>query len=368
MTLEEKKKKLLNLNKAFEKKYNDKMIISGKDVEKVEFYSTGIPSLDTILGGGWAKKRIGSVYGEYSSGKTTHVLQTIAYNQKIDESFMALYLDQENALDIEYAESLGIDMERFQVIPSDVAEKNLDALRTTINEGIYNMIIIDSTNALVPNVELEKDVSSTSSIGTVAKLLSTFTRMILGPLNKSESKTSLICVEQTRDKVGAMAINGVIPQVIGCGKAVGFYASQRLEFKKGAPIKNGDEVLGNTTKAKCVKNKVAKPFAKVEVPMVFGKGFDVEMDNQMFIINSGIVERINNVKWAYTTNNGETIEIKGKDNIIPTLKENGLFDEAFENAKKKVFAHTDTKSEYVGIDLEEEQKKEIVTDDDLAEE
>ena len=368
MTIEEKMKRLGNLNKAFEKKYSDKMIIKGNEVEAVEFYSTGIPSLDTILGGGWAKKRIGSVYGEYSSGKTTHVLQTIAYNQKIDPTFMALYLDQESALDIEYCKSLGIDIDRFQVIPSDKAEKNLDALRTVIDEGIYNMIIVDSSNALVPNVELEKDVSSTASVGTVAKLLSTFTRMILGPLNKSESKTALIFIEQTRDKIGAMAMNGVVPQTIGCGKAVGFYASQRLEFKKGKPITEGDETIGNVTKAKCVKNKVGKPYAKVEVPMVAGKGFDVDMDNQMFIINSGIVERLNNVKWAYTTNNGETIEIKGKDNIISTLKENGLFDEAFENAKKKVFAHTDTKSEYVGIDLEEEQKKEIVTDDDLAEE
>lgn len=362
MTIEEKMKKLVSLNKTFEKKYSDKMIINGDEVEKVEFYSTGIPSLDTILGGGWAKKRIGSVYGEYSSGKTTHVLQTIAYNQKIDPSFMALYLDQENALDIEYAKSLGIDMNRFQVIPSDIAEKNLDVLRTVINEGIYNIIVVDSTNALVPNVELEKDVSSTSSIGTVAKLLSTFTRMILGPLNKSESKTSLICIEQTRDKVGAMAMNGIVPQVIGCGKAVGFYASQRLEFKKGKPITEGEETIGNTTKAKCVKNKVAKPFAKVEVPMVFGKGFDVEMDNQLFIINSGIVERINTQKWSYTSNNGDIIEIRGQKNIIPTLKENGLFDEAFENAKKKVFSNTDSKSEYVGIDLEEEQNKVIVTE------
>lgn len=363
MTIEEKKKKLALLNKSFEKKYNSKMIVKGSDVPKVEFYSTGIPSIDAILGGGWAKKRIGSVYGEFSSGKTTHLLQTIAYNQKIDPDFMALYVDQENALDIEYCEKLGIDMERFQVIESDKAEKNLDALRATIEEGFYNIIVIDSTNALVPSTELEKDVSSTASIGTVAKLLSVFTRMVVGMLNKSESKTALICIEQTRDKVGGIVMNGVIPQVIGCGKAVGFYCSQRLEFKKGKPITEGDETIGNTTKVKCVKNKVYTPFAKVEVPMVFGKGFDVEMDNQMFIVDSGIIERINTQKWSYTANNGEVIEIRGQKNIIPTLKEKGLFEEAFENAKQKVFAHTDTKSEYEGIDLEEEQNKEIVVED-----
>lgn len=369
MTIEEKKKKLAKMKEAFNDKYGDKMIINGNEVESVEFYSTGVPSLDTILNGGWAKKRIGSVYGEYSSGKTTHLLQTISYNQKIDPDFMALYLDQENGLDIDYCKALGIDMERFQVIPSDEAEKNLDALRTLIMEGFYNMIVVDSTNALVPNAEFKKDVSATATVGTVAKLLSVFTRMVLGPLNKSDSKTALIFIEQTRDKVGAMSINGITPQTIGCGKAVGFYASQRLEFKKGAPIKGkDDEVLGNVTKAKCVKNKVGKPFAKVEVPMVSGKGFDVEMDKQLFIINSGIIERLNKVKWIYTANDGTVVEIKGKDNIIPTLKEKGLFTEAFENAKIKVFAHTDTKSEYVGIDLEEEQKKEIVTDDDLSEE
>ena len=146
---------------------------------------------------------------------------------------------------------------------------------------------------------------------------------------------------------------------------VEMYKKLSVNMPELKPITEGDETVGNTTKAKCVKNKVAKPFAKVEVPMVFGKGFDVDMDNQMFIINSGIVERINNVKWAYTTNDGTVIEIKGKDNIIPTLKTKGLFDEAFDNAKKKVFAHTDNKSEYTGIDLDEEKNKTIITDDDL---
>ena len=365
MTLEEKKKKLGLLTKSLEKKYSSKVIVKGSEIEPIEYYSTGIPSLDTILGGGWAKKRIGSVYGEVSSGKTTHLLQTIAYNQKVDESFMALYVDQENALDVKYCEKLGIDMDRFQIIESDKAEKNLDAVRAILEEGIYNMVLIDSSNALIPSTELDKDVSSTASIGTVAKLLSVFTRMIVGILNKSESKTSFIFIEQTRDKVGAMAINGVTPKTIGAGQAVGFYASQRLEFKKGKPITEGDETIGNTTKAKCVKNKVGgRLFAKVEVPMIYGKGFDVDMDNQMFIINSGIVERINNVKWSYTTNNGEVIEIKGQKNIIPTLKEKGLFDEAFENAKQKVFANTDTKSEYEGIDLTKEENDEIPDDNE----
>lgn len=362
MTLEEKKKKLASLKGDVEKKYGKNALIKGNEVEEVSFYSTGVPSLDSILNGGVACGRIFSVYGEYSCGKSTFALQTIAYNQKINPDFMALYIDQESSFDKKYALSLGIDLDRLDIIPSDEAEKNLDLLRTLLNEGIYNIVVLDSTNTLVPQAELTKDISSNGTIAIVAKLLSLFTRMVLGPLAKT--KTSLICVEQTRDKLGAMAINGVVPQKIGVGKSVGFNCSQRLELKKGKPIEDGDDVVGTITKAKCVKNKVGKPFAKVEVPMVSGKGFDVEMDKQLFIINSGIVERLNNVKWAYTTSNGEIIEFKGQKTIIPTLKEKGLFEEAFELAKQKVFENTDTKSEYEGVDLLEEQNKKIITEED----
>ena len=362
MTLEEKRKTLAKVKGDVEKKYGKGSLIKGSEVEEVTFYSTGVPSLDTILNGGVACGRIFSVYGEYSCGKSTFSLQTIAYNQKINKDFMALYVDQESSFDKKYALSLGVDLERIDVIPSDEAEKNLDLLRSLISEGVYNIIVLDSTNTLVPQAELTKDVSSNGTIAIVAKLLSLFSRMVLGPLAKT--KTSLICIEQTRDKVGAMAINGVVPQKIGVGKAIGFNCSQRLELKKGKSIEEGDNTIGNVVKAKCVKNKVGKPFAKVEVPMVAGKGFDVEMDNQLFVINSGIVERLNNVKWSYTTLSGEVIEIKGKDNVIPTLKEKGLFEEAFERAKEKVFENTDTNSEYVGIDLLEEQKKKIITEED----
>lgn len=361
MTLEEKRKKLQKLRLDAEKKFGKGALINANEVEKVTFYSTGVPSLDTILSGGVCCGRLFSVYGEYSSGKSSFALQTIAYNQKINEDFTALYVDQESSFDKDYAKALGVDLERIDVIPSDEAEKNLDLLRTLINEGVYNIIVLDSTNTLVPQAELSKDISSNGTIAIVAKLLSLFSRMILGPLAKT--KTSLICIEQTRDRLGAMAINGVVPQKVGVGKSISFNCSQRLELKRGKPIEEGDVTIGNYVKAKCVKNKVGKPFAKVEVPMVAGKGFDVELDNQIFVINSGIVERLNNVKWSYTTANGEVIEIKGKDNIIPTLKEKGLFEEAFERAKEKVFEHTDTNSEYEGIDLLEEQNKKITTEE-----
>ena len=362
MTLEEKREKLNAIRGNVEKKYGKGALIKGNEVEEVTFYSTGVPSLDSILNGGIARGRIFSVYGEFSCGKSTFALQSIAYNQKINPDFMALYIDQESSFDKKYVLSLGIDLDRLDVIPSNEAEKNLDLLRTLINEGIYNIIVLDSTNTLVPQAELTKDISSNGTIAIVAKLLSLFTRMVLGPLAKT--KTSLICIEQTRDKVGAMAINGVVPQKIGVGKSVQFNCSQRLELKKGEQIKEGDDVIGISTKAKCVKNKVGIPFAKVEVPMVSGKGFDVEMDKQLFVINSGIVVRLNNVKWAYTTSNGETIEFKGQKTIIPTLKEKGLFEEAFERAKEKVFENTDTNSEYVGVDLLEEQNKKIITEED----
>lgn len=367
MTLEEKKKALAKVKGDIEKKHGKGMLIKASDVEPIEFYSTGIPSIDTVLGGGWKKGGIGSCYGEFSSGKSTLAYQTIAYNQKINPDFCALILDQESSFTKEYALSLGCDLDRLDVIPSDEAEKNLDTLRTLINSGVYNFVLVDSSNALVPQIELSKDVSSTASVGTVAKLLSVFTRMILGSLNKT--KTHLLFIEQTRSDINSVKMPGMPEKVtVGCGKAVGYYCCQRLELKRGKPITKGkdangnDIVVGMGTKVKCVKNKVAKPMMKVEPCISYGKGYDVDLDNELFIINSGVIERLNNVKWAYTASNGEVIEIKGKDNIISTIREKGLFDEVLNKAKEKVYNNTDNNSEY-GLDLLEEENKEITTED-----
>lgn len=368
MDLKEKQKLLEKMKEENKKKFGSDMLIKASEIKETEFLQTGIPSIDMALGGGWAKGRLGSVYGELSSGKTTLLLQTIGKLFRDDENAMALYVDQESALDKDYAKHLigSQNFDRLIIVEADEAEKNLDVLRESIRQGIFDFIVLDSTNALAPQTELSKDVSSTASIGVVAKLLSVWTRQVLGPLHKTNS--CLVCIEQTREKIGVMVMPGMpTPVTIGCGKAVGFYCSQRLELKKTKVESQGsgdNEVAISTgVKFKVVKNKVAKPFVKGETSIKFGEGFDVVEDEKLFIIKSGIVERLNNVKWSYTCNDGTVIEIKGKDNIILTLKENNVYEEALENAKKKVFENADIESkngvvsEY-GVDLDKEQNLE----------
>lgn len=365
MDLKEKQKLLEKMKEENKKKFGSDMLIKASEIKETEFLQTGIPSIDMALGGGWAKGRLASVYGELSSGKTTLLLQTIGKLFRDDENAMALYVDQESALDKDYAKHLigSQNFDRLMIVEADEAEKNLDVLRESIRQGIFDFIVLDSTNALAPQTELSKDVSSTASIGVVAKLLSVWTRQVIGPLHKTNS--CLVCIEQTREKVGGMVMPGMpTPVTIGCGKAVGFYCSQRLELKKTKVESQGsgdNEVAISTgVKFKVVKNKVAKPFVKGETSIKFGEGFDVEEDEKLFIIKSGIVERLNNVKWSYTCNDGNIIEIKGKDNIVTTLKENNVYEEALENAKKKVFenAEKDSGDSEYGIDLNKEQNLE----------
>ena len=368
MNIEEKRKAIAKFKNEINKKYNSDMIMVAKDMKKTEFYPTGIPSIDTILGGGWAKGRLASVYAENGAGKTSLCLQTIAYNQKINENFTALWLDQENALDYDYAiNNLGIDESRFDIIPSDEAEKNLDVIRSAVRNGLYNIVVIDSTNSLAPQVENEKDVNGNASIGVVAKLLSVLCRQLIGPMNKTD--TTVIMIEQIREKVGVMTMPGLpTPISIGCGKAVSFYASQRLEIKAGKPIKEGtgdnEVVLGKETKVKCIKNRFTKPFMKCTTCVAFGKGFDVDMDNQMFVINSGIVERVNKLKWKYVSLDGKEHEITGQKNVVPYLKENNLFDEALNRAKELKFNEKtiENSEEYVIDDAENIKINDIIND------
>lgn len=381
----EKIKKLQAFMDAANDHYGKNTMVFGDNLRSTEFYSTGVPSLDLILGGGWAKGRIGSVYGEFSCGKTTTALQTIAYNMSINPYFTACYVDQEAALDKKYCESLGIDMNRFVVIPANEAEVSLDVLRNAVRAGLFNFVVLDSTNSLAPQQELSKDVSANAGIGIVAKLLSVWVRQILGPLNHTD--THLLCVEQTRDKVGAMVMPGMPqPVTIGSGKAVGFYCSQRLELKKLKRVEEGDVAIGTGVRATCVKNKVAQPFMKTETNIRFGHGFDVEMDKQNFITSQildlraekdeelckskskGAIVRFNNVKYFYTTNSGELLAIKSNE-LWKTLEP--YMDEVYENAKKLAFAVAEGKNvadSAYGLSAEElsgESHNPITTEDDV---
>ena len=371
MATSEKLKKMSAFMDKMNKTYGANTLVTGNKIKSVEFYSTGNSIIDSVLGGGIAKGRMFSVYGEYSCGKTTIALQTIATNMKKDPDFTALYLDQESALDVKYAQALGCDMDRLIVMDACEAEVGCNAIREAIREGAFNIVVIDSTNALAPQVELGKDVAGNSSIGATAKLLSVFCRQIIGPMNKTG--TSLICIEQVRDKVGAMVMPGMpTPVTIGSGKAVGFYCSQRLELKKGKPLKEGsgdNEVqIGNTVKVKAVKNKVSKPNLKGEVVVCYGKGFDAELADSMFLMESGTIERVNARKYSYTDITGKVHEIVGKDNVIPYLKDNGLFQEALDRAKG-IFVNqktTEGSESYTIEDVDGSQKNVVIADEEVT--
>ena len=340
MTLEEKRKALAKVKKEVAKKLGEGMIISGNDIDDQEFYSTGIPSIDNILGGGFAKGKLISIYGAPSSGKSTLTLQTIAYNQKIDPEFMALYVDQENAgFTKAYAKSLGVDLDRFDYMPADKAEKTTTAIRELLDSGVYNIVILDSTNALVPEGEMEKDVSATgNTMAEVARLLSKWCKQVC--LQIAKPKTSIICIEQTRLDIGKRQMPGMPPAVVvGCGQAVGFYCSQRLELTKGAPVKDGDQQVGRYVKCKGIKNKVALPNVKGQTILIDGEGFNPERDAEEFLKQMFEAQadpafvQVTKIKWEFRNPNGNVVEIKGKNNILQALKESNNFDDALAIAK-----------------------------------
>lgn len=382
MTLEEKRKLREKMMKDVNKEFGVGTLVAGDKLNDQQFYPTGIPSIDNALGGGLAKGRMFSIYGEPSAGKSTLMLQAIAYNQKIDPDFMALYVDQENAgFTKKYAQTLGVDLSRMDYMEADIAEKTTTAMREMISTGIYNLIILDSTNALVPEGEMKKDVSATgNTMAEVARLLSKWCRQTC--LQIAKPKTTVVCIEQTREKPGAMTIPGApTPVAIGCGKAVGFYCSQRLELKKGKPLKDGEMQTGQYVRFKCVKNKVDIPNIKGETIMTNGIGFDPDRDAEEFLLQMFIAQadpafvQVSKVKWEFRNPNGAVVEIKGKGNILQSLKDANMLQDAIEIAKK--CATDQGKKNKAGSEEYEagnvaadayEGAKEIITDDDILDE
>jgi len=342
LTKEEIAKKMAKMQEKMAKSYGD-TVVKGTEVERVSFFPSGIASIDRALGGGWAVGRLCSIYGYPSAGKTTFLLQSIANMQKIDPR-ACLYADAEASLDLDYAQRLGVDLDRLIVVQADTAENMTTILRNYCLEeyeekgktikndmfGCISLAVLDSTNALVPAADYGKEVNRTGgTMAGTAGLLSNWVKQMYGPLRKSGM--TLICIEQVRDNVGEL----YGPKIkVGNGWGVAFAASQRLELVKGQNIMNKDDWAGQHIKFKVVKNKCAVPQIKGETIMSPGRGFDAEADEAYFLQESGLFVRLNNIKWSYTTNQGEVIEIKGKDNIIPTLKEKGLYDEAVANAKR----------------------------------
>ena len=310
--MEKREEALKEAIKQIEKQFGKGAIMTlGEDqVSGVEAVPSGSIALDMALGiGGYPKGRIIEIFGPESSGKTTIALTAIASVQKAGGT--AAFIDAEHALDPVYAKNIGVNVEDLLISQPDTGEQGLNIATALVKSGAIDIIVIDSVAALVPEAEINGDMGD-SHVGLQARLMSQAMRMMSGAI--SQTNTLVIFINQLREKVGVMFGN---PETTTGGRALKFYASVRIDVRKGDWIKNGTEVIGAKTNLKIVKNKVASPFKSASVDIIFGKGLskygeicDLAVDNNI-ITKSG----------AWFSYNGEKIG-QGRDNTVKYLENN----------------------------------------------
>ena len=282
----------------------------GEVIEDIEVVSTGSLGLDIALGvGGLPRGRVVEIYGPESSGKTTLTLQVIAEMQK--QGGTCAFIDAEHALDTAYAQKLGVNLQELLISQPDTGEQALEIVDALVRSGSVDLVVIDSVAALTPKAEIEGEMGD-SLPGLQARLMSQALRKLTSSIKKTN--TMVIFINQIRMKIGVMFGS---PETTTGGNALKFYASVRLDIRRIGSIKKGEEVIGNETKVKVVKNKVSPPFKTAEFDILYGQGISREGE----IIDMGVEAKILEKSGAWYAYNGEKIG-QGKDNAREFLKEN----------------------------------------------
>jgi len=298
--------------------------LGSKDaIVPVSVISTGSISLDAALGvGGLPRGRVIEIFGPESSGKTTIALQVIAEAQK--KGGIAAFIDVEHALDPAYARKLGVDIDNLLVSQPDYGEQALEITNHLTASGQIDVLVVDSVAALVPKAELDGEMGD-SHMGLQARLMSQALRKLTGVVSKS--RTCLIFINQIREKIGVMFGN---PETTTGGRALKFYASIRLDIRRIAAIKDGDNVVGNRTKVKVVKNKVASPFREAEFDIVYGEGISKEGD----LLDLGVAQNLVEKSGSWFSYKGERIG-QGRENARQFLKDNPDIRQALDTELRK---------------------------------
>jgi len=313
------------------------MKLGSEAVQDIDVISTGSIMVDYALGvQGIPRGRVTEIYGPEASGKTTLALQVIAQAQKAGG--YAAFIDAEHAFDPRYAKALGINVEELLVSQPDNGEQALEITETLIRSGALDVVVVDSVAALVPRAELEGEMGD-SHMGLQARLMSQAMRKITGIINKS--RTSCIFINQVREKIGVMFGN---PETTTGGRALKFYSSVRLDIRRIGSIKKGDEVIGNRTKVKVAKNKVAPPFKVVEFNIMYGKGISRISEILDLAVEYDIIEK----RGSWFRYDGEPIG-QGSDAAMQFLEEDPELAEKIEATVRK---------KLMGIEEEEPEKDE----------
>lgn len=301
---------------------------SGTEIKNIETVPSGSILLDEALGlGGYPKGRVIEVFGPESSGKTTLALHAIAEAQK--KGGIAAFIDAEHALDPVYARNLGVNVDELWVSQPDTGEQALEIAESLVRSGAVDIIVVDSVAALTPQAEIEGDMGD-SHVGLQARLMSQALRKLTATISKSG--TSLIFINQIRMKIGVMFGN---PETTTGGKALKFYCSVRIEVRRVETITQGDEAIGNKVRVKVVKNKVAPPFRKVELEIIFGKGLSQSASLLDAALKYDLIQKSGSW-YSY----GEERIGQGRENVKQFIETNGDIREDLESKlREKMFAH-----------------------------